>query len=435
MLKSQLTKDNVFVALKEIAAPGIVLGLERVQNILRLFGRPQSRYISVLIGGTNGKGSVAAMLTAIAHSAGLHVGTFTSPHLIMPTERFLLSGQPVSLDCFYRLVYEHWNTLRELAVTQELTEFELHCALALQLFAQQKVDLAILEVGLGGRLDATNVVNPLVSVITNVSYDHQEVLGDSLRDIAWEKAGIIKEHTPVITAAKGEALAVICEVSRLKNAPLVEIGKDVTATPVTADLRRQDFTVKGLKHNYSVSIPLLGSHQRKNALCALASAEVIAKILPNITSKYIVKGLSQVCWPGRFEVLPGSPTLVLDAAHNPAAAVALRETLEALFPGRELVLVLGILADKDREEVLRILGPIAKALVVTKPPQVRAGKWEQVGEIGRKYCRKVHLVADPLSALEMGVELSAHNGVVVITGSIYTISTLRAFIMQSWGRG
>ena len=416
--------------IRDLAATGMNLGLERVHHLLAALGNPQNGLLCAHVGGTNGKGSVAAMLTAVARAAGLRVGTFTSPHLTCYTERFLLDGLPVARERFAALVTAHRKPLAVAARNTRPTEFELHTALALTLFREEGVDLAVLEVGLGGRLDATNVVRPAVAVITNVSLDHTDVLGATVEDIAREKAGIVKPGVPLVTAAAGGALAVIAAVCRDRGAPLVRVGADVRWEPVSAGHEGQILNIYGLKSIYrEVVLPLAGRHQQVNAACAVAAAELLAERVPALGPEAIRAGLAAVRWPGRFEIYPGAPPVVLDAAHNPAAAAALRDTLVARYPGCRPVLVLAILGDKDRAGVTAELAPLAEAVVVTRPPADRAGDWEQVAAAARRHCARVLVEPDNLRALERARKLAGAAGLVVVTGSIYLVGSVRPSLM------
>lgn len=417
-------------ALRGLAATGVNFGLERVWELLALLGDPQAGLLAAHIGGTNGKGSTAAMLTAVARAAGLKAGTFTSPHLSSYTERFLIGGRPVAEERLAGLIESHLDLLAPAARRLRPTEFELHTVLALELFREERVDLAVLEVGLGGRLDATNVVRPAVAVITNVTLDHQDYLGGTVAEIAREKAGIVKPGVPLVTAAEGEALEVIAGACRDSGAPLVRVGTDVRWETEGDAGGEQVMDIYGRSAVYEgLTLPLAGRHQQVNAACAAAAAEVLGKRAPALDTHAIREGLAAVHWPGRFEVLDGRPTVVLDAAHNPAAAAALRDTLAERFSSRDIVLVLGVLADKDWAGIAAVLAPAASAVVVTRPPSERAGDWERMAVEAGKYCARVETEPDGLAALSRARTLAGAGGIVVVTGSIYLVGALRPAIM------
>ena len=416
--------------MRSIAAPGSRLGLERVQRLLGRLDNPHRGMSCVHVGGTNGKGSVTAMLTAILVAAGCRVGTFTSPHLTDYPERFCINGVPVKPERLAGLITASRQALDSAAEDEQPTEFEMHTVLALRLFMEEQVDVAVLEVGLGGRLDATNVVTPLVSVITNVSYDHMDYLGDTLGAIAVEKAGIIKPGVPVVTAAEGEALDVIEETCRKRGSQLVRVGRDVHSLAGQAGTAGQKVTVSGIRSVYpELWVPLAGTHQAVNTACAVAVAELLPKSL-KVDKQSIREGLAGTRWPGRFEVVEKEGlTVVLDAAHNAAAAQALLRTMEALFENKPMTLLIGILADKDRERMVAELAPLARYTVVTRPPTARAGEWRTVAEIARRFCPSVYEVEDNESALAKALSLAqAHSGLLLITGSIYLLGALRPLI-------
>lgn len=418
--------EEALDALRGLAATGVNFGLERVRELLAMLGDPQAGLLAAHIGGTNGKGSTAAMLTSMARAAGLKVGTFTSPHLSSYTERFLIDGCPVAKERLAGLIARHWDLLAPAARRLRPTEFELHTVLALQLFREERVGLAVLEVGLGGRLDATNVVVPVVAVITNVALDHQDYLGETLAEIAREKAGIVKPGVPLVTAAEGEALDVIARACRESGAPLIRVGADVSSRPGANTGEKQVLDICGRRAVYrGLALPLAGRHQQVNAACAVAAAEVVGELVPSLGPGAIHEGLAAVRWPGRFEVLDGRPTVVLDAAHNPAAAGALRNTLAARFPGRDIVMVLGVLGDKDRAGIAAALAPAALAVVVTRPPSERAVDWERVSVEAARHCAHVETEPDCLAALGRARAIAGVGGVVVVTGSVYLIGALR----------
>ncbi|MBO8128577.1 MAG: bifunctional folylpolyglutamate synthase/dihydrofolate synthase [Peptococcaceae bacterium] len=419
--------------IQNLAQNGSNLGLERVRRLLALGGNPEKALRTVHIGGTNGKGSVTAMLTAILTRAGYRVGSFTSPHLHSYTERFRIDGIPVSEERLASLIAEQVPVLKEAArdVFFAPTEFEIHAFLAFELFRREQVDLALLEVGLGGRLDATNVTLPEAAVITNVSLDHTDYLGKTFREIAREKAGIVKAGVPVVTGAQGEALEVIAGVCRDKGAPMIRLGKDIWWDKPYLDGREQVFNLYSSKTRYyNLRLGLPGGYQVPNAACAVAVIEVLAERDFTVSEQALRDGLQSVHWPGRFEILDGRPTIVLDGAHNPAGAKALRQSIQEYFPGHTFVMVLGVLADKDREGVVETLVPLARTVVVTRPPNRRAGDWKVPAGTARQYIDKVFLVEDVGQAVEKAVALSKPQDVVIITGSLYLLAAARAWLLD-----
>ncbi|MEW6770306.1 MAG: folylpolyglutamate synthase/dihydrofolate synthase family protein [Bacillota bacterium] len=414
------------------AAAGIKPGLERITALLGRLGNPERRFPAAHVGGTNGKGSVCAFLTAVLAAAGYKTGTFTSPHLHSYTERFRINGaaiEPVRLAGLIAAVRPALETLRAGGVVP--TEFEIHTALAFLFFAREAVDVAVVEVGLGGRYDATNVVSPEVVVITNVTVDHTDYLGESLEQIAGEKAGIIKPGVPVVTGAEGAALAVIERECAARGAPLFVLGRDFRPEVRKSDLAGQELDVRGWWGKYrDLRIRLLGQHQLYNAACAVAAARLLAERGWRLGEAAVREGLAAVTWPGRLEVLQENPPVILDGAHNTAGAVALREALQDYFPGRPLVLVIGMLADKERAEAAAVLCPLARAVVVTRPPGSRAGDWRVLAALARRYVPAVDEIEDVAAAVERALVLARPEDAVVVTGSLYLIAEVRAFLAR-----
>lgn len=435
--------DQAIAYLRSVAAGGSNLGLDRVRRLLARLGNPQDELPCVHVGGTNGKGSVSAMLTAMLVAGGYRVGTFTSPHLSDYTERFRINGTPVARERLARLVTELRPVLDSAAQDEHPTEFEIHTVLALRLFREERVDVAVVEVGLGGRLDATNVVQPLVSVITNVTRDHTDYLGESLEEIAGEKAGIIKTGVPVVTAAAGAAARVIEAACREKGSPLLQVGREVRWTFENGDGEGR-VSVCGPGWQYrNLALGLRGPHQAVNAACAVTAAALLRERGFMISDSALRAGLERVRWPGRFEILHRRGlTVVLDAAHNAAAAEALRATLRETFPRSPVTMLLGILADKEREKVVAALAPLADRIIVTRPPTARAGRWREVAAMARRHCPFVHEAEDHQTALEKAIAMASGaapaagnpSGILLITGSIYLLGPLRDLLTQGSGR-
>lgn len=415
--------------LKGLTKFGVNLGLGRIEELMRRLGNPDRRLKIVHIGGTNGKGSTSAMVASILGKAGFKVGLFTSPHLHSYRERFIINNRPIAekdlaelinfikphLECMVAENYEH------------PTEFEVSTALALLYFSQQNTDYVVLEVGMGGAIDSTNVVLPSVSVITNVSLDHMEYLGETVEEIARVKAGIIKVGVPIVTAAEGKALDVIERVAVERNSQIIKIGHDITwETKVNSDLTTQELTVRGLNNEYSLILPLLGSHQQINAATAITAVEILLRG-QNIVNA-VVDGIRCVRWPGRFEIIKGTPTIVIDGAHNAAGARVLRESLENYFPDGNLILVLGMLADKERAKVVRELVPLAKGVVVTKSKHPRAGDWYRLADLAGELTEDVSAVESIQDALKLALAKAEGSDVICVTGSLYMVAEVREFL-------
>ncbi len=423
-----MTYEQTIEYLYGIQLFGIKLGLQNVRALLSLMGNPHEtsplagRFIH--IAGTNGKGSVAAMCNAIGQRAGLRVGLYTSPHLVSFCERIQVNNQPIPESEVVRLVSEMRPLMQKVATMTDLahpTFFEAVTALALRYFQEARCELVVWETGMGGRLDATNVVTPLVSVITNVQKDHAAYLGDTVTKIAAEKAGIIKPGVPVVTAdSDPDALEVITQTATQAGAPLTVVRPEDYQL-LGDDLCSQRIRVRGIE----CAVPLLGAHQAINAATAVTAAQLALKV----PDEMIRKGLARTRWPGRFHVLSGEPPVVLDGAHNPAAAEMLAATLDRHFPGRPRTLILGILRDKDRENICRALAPRASQVLTVRVPSERTTSPAELAEICRQVApsvpvRNANTVA---AALE---ECSEFDGVVLVAGSLYLVGETLAMMQR-----
>jgi len=398
---------------------GINLGLSRIKALLSLLSDPQDCFKSVLIAGTNGKGSTAAMLSAVLTDAGYRTGLYTSPHLLSYTERIRLNEKDISPSEFASAVSAVEKVLKKHKKTiKDPTVFEILTAAAFLVFAEKKVDIAILEVGLGGRLDATNTVNPLVSVITNVGLDHTDVLGKSIAKIAKEKAGIIKKGIPVVTAAEGAALKVITDVTRTIGTTL--------AVPAACLPARQGRQVVVRDFRTDLTSPLLGRHQKKNLAVALEVLSVLRKKGFALSENDIKRGLKKTRWRGRFEIASKDPLIILDGAHNPAGAKALRETLERADISRPATLILGILSTKDVPSIVRELVPFFDRVIATKSSHLKAASAGDVAREAKKFIPDVFCAENVKKALSLA-GASGKSRTAVVTGSLFTVAdALRA---------
>ena len=340
---------------------GIQLGLGRIKYLMELLGNPQDKYRTIHITGTDGKGSTSAMLASILTQSGLTTGLYTSPHLVSYTERMQIDGELISEEAFADCI----SRVREkveimLADGQEQpTLFEVITAAAFLYFADKKVDYAVIEVGLGGLLDSTNVITPEVSVITNVTMEHADKCGGTLQGIAHHKAGIIKPGVPVVTAAKGEALEIILKEAEEKGSDVFVAGRDFQTQLTGFDGRVQHMgmlsEIFGID-NMEYDLQMLGSYQAENSSLAVITALLLGQGEESVTFESIRKGISLVQWPGRFERMDkGDTRIVIDGAHNPAGMTVLRQSLDYYFKDEKRVLLLGILKDKDIKTMLDIL--------------------------------------------------------------------------------
>ena len=426
-----MTYDETIDFLYRLQWHGIRLDLGPAERLLDAAGRPHERYRVIHVGGTNGKGSTAAMLASMLGAAGYSVGLYTSPHLIDFTERIRVDGRPIGRDQVVGLTED----LRAvLPADIEPTFFEFTTAMAFLAFARAAVDVAVVEVGMGGRLDATNVVRPLVSVVTNVDLDHQRYLGDTVGAIAREKAGIIKPGVPVVTgAAHPDALAVLAEVATGRGSSLTVVGRDVRVTGPSPAL----FAYEGVAERLDdLTCPLLGRHQMTNAATALAAIEHARDRGLFVPSDAIRRGLARVRWEGRLEVVKSRPLILVDGAHNPAGADALAEFLRAeraRRPGARLVVVFGILAEKDLRGIIDRVGPLADEVVLTESGYHRAASVEALRAAASSLTVPVRLVPDLARAVEETEARLAADDWCVVTGSLYTVGEVKA-IYQGSGR-
>ena len=413
--------DQALSYLYDLQKYGIKFGLSSTNSLLKRIGNPQEGLKTIHIAGTNGKGSTAAMLSAMLVRAGFKVGLYTSPHLVRFNERFRLNEQDIE-DEEIMAVFE-----RVRAVVDEReppTFFEMTTAMALSLFAAKGVDWAILEVGMGGRLDATNVVQPQLTIISNVSFDHQEFLGSTLSRIAREKAGIIKKQVPLITAVKQPvALAVIKTRCSALNAPCYRLGRQIKVRT----LGERRFSYSGLGWRLEkLHLPLAGRHQVVNAATALGGLEVLERWgYYNLVEEQIREGLVKTRWPGRLELLGMQPPVLLDGAHNYAGIMALRQALQEEYTYRRLIVVLGIMADKDLRGMFLRLAPLADRIILTRPKYERAAEPESLRAVAGEFAERTELIRPVGEALERAIGLATSEDLVLVTGSLYFIGEVK----------
>ena len=438
-----MTYSEAIAYLYGLQRYGVKLGLENIQRLLGAVGDPHRRFPSILVGGTNGKGSTAAFLSSILKAAGCRVGLYTSPHLLEFTERIQVDGQAIAGADVASLTDELRQVIADLfslpltpyplpPVISHPTFFEVATALAFMHFTRSQVDYAVVEVGLGGRFDATNVLDPQVAVITNIALEHEEYLGKTLGAIATEKAGIVKEATLVVTAVDvPEALVVITDACRKRAATLFDVRSAYDWQVHRSDLSGQRFSLseKG-QPTETFDIRLLGRHQVINAVTALAASRLLRTTGATISESSIREGLRLARWPGRLQLTGGRPLVILDGAHNPAGAIALRAFLEEQrFAGR-LTLVFGVLQDKNWIAMLQELSPLAKRVILTRPESERAADPRHLLEAGR-FCPKLDILEDVAEAIALAKAVTDPEDAVVVTGSLFVISAaLRALGVQ-----
>ena len=398
---------------------GAKFGLENTFKLAALADNPQEKLRFIHVAGTNGKGSTCAMLESIYRAAGLRAGLFTSPHLVSFRERIQVNRQLIGRDDVVRLVQEMKPTFAHFADGHQPTFFEVVTVMALKFFAEQKCDLVIWETGLGGRLDATNIVTPLASVITNIQLDHQQWLGDTLGQIAAEKAGIIKPGVPVVTATdEPEALAVIEQTAGEKKAPLIKINSGEGRRAAVPNQNQSGSPTRRPSPFGKLSLP--GEHQILNAAVALAAVEVLQNQIP-VTGEKIRIGLQTVDWPGRLQLITrqSGQKLLLDGAHNPAGAKTLSRALAERFSAEKPSLVLGVLQDKDWQHICETLAPLAARIYLVPVSSERSATPEALAE----FCRKCNPSAGVIAchSLSDALDQAARDEFVVVTGSLYLV--------------
>lgn len=420
-------------------------GLERIQFLLNALGNPERAFPAVHVAGTNGKGSTSAMITSVLRAAGLRVGLFTSPHLVRYNERIVVDGQPISDEALHAIMAELEGLLKEAADTPGVgqpTEFEVGTAAALVHFARADVDVAVVEVGLGGRFDSTNVVRPIVSVITPIGLDHTNRLGTTLAEIAADKAGIMRSGVPIVSAPQAEEAAdVIMAAAMEQRAPLLAAGRDFEATSVSVDARGTTFNVRW-KDTWlrALRVPLLGAHQAVNGSVAAAACLTLreaaerdglrtglSKKIGGLSAAIIREGLQSVVWPGRMEVVGTDPTVMLDGAHNAEAASVLASTLRTVFPDRRPVFVMAISGDKPVDTILQTLLPLGKAVVFTAPRSSRTPPVDPA-ELARRAAGLVETITVEPMAERAVARARALGDLVVVCGSLYLVGEVRGFL-------
>lgn len=402
---------------------GIVLGLSTIEGILDRLGNPHRHFRCIHVAGTNGKGSVASSLSHILNRAGYRTGLYTSPHLVSFNERISIDNVNVTND----EVVESYRAV-EAANTGErsATFFELTTAMAFYLFSKKKVEFAVIETGMGGRLDATNIIDPVLSIITNISLEHKSYLGSTLAAIAFEKAGIIKPGIPVISAATQKpVIDVIRRIAGEKSAPFHLYRTDFR-TRRTREAGR--FTYYGLDHQWpDMKTNLLGRHQIDNAALALASAEILMDQAPGLDETAIREGLAATRWAGRLEIVSERPLTLVDGAHNLMSIHTLAAYLKETFSGRTITLVTGILDDKAYTAMFKSLLPLCRRVILTRAKTERSIDPQRLFNAARTLCTDARVIEDIPDAITFAESVSAPDDVICISGSLYVVGEAKAF--------
>jgi dihydrofolate synthase/folylpolyglutamate synthase len=423
---------------RELAAPtqaaAAKFDLENITILAERLGRPDRAYPSAHIAGTNGKGSTAAFLESILRRAGFKTGLNTSPHLEKINERIRVDGEEISDEAFAEIFTRIQVLNEELLAAGRLrahpTYFECVTAMAFEYFARQRVDFSVFEVGLGGRLDATNILAPVVSIITRVDFDHENFLGHSLAEIAAEKAGILKQRVPLVLAQqRPEALSVVRARASELGCPVIETGSAFRIDKEWTEGGRGRAVATEIESGWQIELAprLPGKFQIQNSLNAVAAVRYLQKRGYRISDEALAQGIAEAIWPGRLEKLQAEPDLYLDGAHNPSAARELTAFLAQNLAGRKIWLVFGALRDKAVDEIAGVLFPLASEVIFTQPSTSRAISVAQLAEITSHHAAHFTIVAEPEVALEGALERAAPSDAVVVAGSLYLVGQLRHY--------
>lgn len=410
-------------------------GLERVLELLDRMGNPQNSLSIIHVAGTNGKGSATAMLSSILQEAGYKTGAYTSPHLERYNERFVIDGIEITNTEFAEIISEtkkHWVEMQ--AENLDLpTLFEVVTAAAFLYFAKKQVDVLILEVGLGGRFDATNVIEaPLLSLIMSISLDHTDFLGNTISEIAKEKAGIIKKNCPVVLYSQDEVVYnIVHNTAILLDAPFY-----CTAAPLISvhseTLEGTGFSVHTKNFTYKyLTLPLLGKHQIQNCIAILEACFVLQNTGLSIANEHIQNGLMKTTWAGRMEILGQAPLLLVDGAHNRDGILRLSESISTYFPEKEITLVLGILGDKEYEDMANSILPLASQVILTEPHNERKLSASVLAEVAKNYEIPIYLEEDIPMAIDKAKSITPENSMILCCGSLYMVGDIRKYILST----
>lgn len=431
------TVEDVLLKIHGMQRFGIKPGLFRIKKLLEILGNPQEDIKVIHIAGTNGKGSTSSMIDSILRAHGYRVGLYTSPYLEVFNERIRLNGENIADEDLVQHALEVFKALdvMEQQGIEPPTEFEVVTALAFSYYKDKDVDFLVLEVGMGGRLDATNVVVPLVSVITPISFDHKEYLGNTLEEIAREKCGIIKKKVPVVTSLQeDEAIKVIEETCKETDSKLYKVGEHIKFKLLNDDLSGQIFELCSIKNYYeNLKITLLGRHQLSNASTAVGAVEVLSDYGIPVIKEKVAAGLYNAKWAGRFEILKEKPYVIIDGAHNEAGCEVLKKSVLNYFGGKRKIFVLGILKDKDYINMLKILVPIADMIITTKPESPRALTSKELKEaIEGLSLKNIPVINedDIEKALEIALNCAKEDDIVIFAGSLYMIGKVRGLLKK-----
>lgn len=412
---------------------GSKLGLRRTERILQILGDPHKKLKAIHVAGTNGKGSTTAMISSILSESGYKVGMYISPYLEEFEERIQINNKNIPKNHLINIIEKVARAIDSVIEEgyDQPTEFEIiTCAMFLY-FYEQKVDYAVVEVGLGGRLDSTNVIIPMVSVITSISYDHMNILGNSLGEIAFEKAGIIKEGVPVVLyPQEEESLNVIEKVSFERKAKIIKVNRESVKYLKTI-VTEQKIKVETARDVYEVDLALLGRHQLLNCAVAISAVEELIRQGVQIDKEHILSALTKVKWPGRLEIMCKKPLVIIDGAHNIDGIKKLAESIDIHFNYNKLYLILGILADKQVEDMVSTIVPKAQKVIAVTPHSDRAEIAERLKEVIMKYNPNCEAVDSYVGAYVKALSMCEKEDILVISGSLYMIGDMRKIIKNT----
>lgn len=426
---------NYIEALKyveSIGKFGINLGMNRIERFCELLGNPEKKLKVIHVGGTNGKGSTTTFMSKILENAGYRVGVYTSPYIERFTERIRVNKDEIPEDKVAKLVTDmvpYVETLVKEGLDHP-TEFEVITAVAFKYFEEQNVDFVILEVGLGGRFDATNVVDPLLSVLTTISLDHTNVLGSNVAEIAYEKAGIIKKEKPVVLYPQEEsAEKVILDVCKEMNSKVYYV-KDINHKILDESVDGTKYNLTGSVNYKDIQIEMLGHHQVMNTKTAIMAINVLKELGYNISDEAIYKGLKEAKWPARFELLTKNPLIILDGGHNVQGIEALVDSIKKYFPNKKLKITCGMLRDKDYEKMTSDLLSIGDSFITVMPDNDRALTAEELADIIKKNNKKAISSKSIKDAVNLALETREDNEMLVFCGSLYMIGEVRTLLKE-----
>jgi len=400
---------------------GMVFGLENISWILDIMGNPHRALKAVHIAGTNGKGSVAAMIAGMLREEGYSAGAYTSPHLVSFTERITVNGEEIREEEVVELTEHLREEIQKKDKNRFFTFFDFTTAIAFEYFRKKKVDIAVIETGLGGRLDSTNVIEPLASVITNIAFDHTAYLGNTIEAIAREKAGIIKKGAPVVTGAAGVPLDIISEAAKGAGSPVYSLGRDFSYKKTGEQAMSYRGPSRALE---GVRVNMKGDHQLANSAIALCAVDVLSAAGFPVRDNSIFASLSGIRCQGRLEEVKQRPTVLIDGAHNPGGIHVLVEFIKARYGDRKKILIFGVMKDKEYDRMLQEIVPSVDTAILTKPATERA----LAPSLMKTYAKGAIVAEDVRGALKMAKALSGENDLILVTGSFYTIGEAKAII-------